>query len=215
MSLAARHVVALSLAAGVAFGGCAPAPSRLATEAPSTVATSSTSTPRVTADGPFTDAGVRTLLPTLLNAASPTPDIVTGGQIDAAGLSALRREGVRTVLDLRGAGESRGFDEAAFARGAGLVYVSLPVTTPETLDDRMFETVRALLSDEEKGPFLVHCASGNRVGAALIPHLILDRGLSVDSALTAARRGGLRSEPMTRKALEYVERQRMKTNSKP
>lgn len=170
----------------------------------------------------FTDARVRTLLPTLLNGACPTPDIVTGGQIDSAGLVTLRHEGVRTVLDLRAEGEDRGFDERAVARAARLDYLSLPVTA-ETLDDRTFDRVRALLSDDARGPFLVHCASGNRVGAAMIPYLVLDRGLPVDSALALARRGGLKSEAMTKRALDYLERHpvarraspRTKPNSNP
>lgn len=153
----------------------------------------------------FTDARVRALLPTLLNGACPLPDVVTGGQIDSAGLTALRREGVKTVLDLRAADEDRGFDEPAVARAERLDYVALPVTAG-TLDDRTFDRFRKLMSDDSRGSILVHCASGNRVGAVMIPYLVLDRGLSVDSALAVTRRGGLKSEPMTKKAIDYVDR---------
>ncbi len=55
-------------------------------------------------------------------------------------------------------------------------------------------------------PLVVHCASGNRVGAALFPWWVLDEGLSEDEALQAAGKAGLASRALAVAALDYVRR---------
>lgn len=191
------------LAALALLSGCAGNPAPAMESSPGT-ATPRAAAARPTADA-LSDAGVKSLLPSLTNAASPLPGIVTGGQIDSAGLGALAREGVRTVLDLRASDEPRGFDEPRVARAAGLEYVSLPVTHAGP-DDAAFGRFREILGDGGRAPFLVHCASGNRVGAMMIPHLVLDLGMPADSAVTVAKRVGLKSDALLQQALDYVAR---------
>ena len=53
---------------------------------------------------------------------------------------------------------------------------------------------------------LVHCGSGNRVGAALIPHLILDHGMEEEDAMGQAMRVGLRSAELMEWGLDYARR---------
>jgi len=67
------------------------------------------------------------------------------------------------------------FDAPAAVRAAGLDYLNIPVShTP--LDDRALEDMQQALHEVigARRAF-VYCNSGNRVGAALIPHLMLDR----------------------------------------
>ena len=52
----------------------------------------------------------------------------------------------------------------------------------------------------------VHCASGNRVGAAIIPHLMLDHDYAEDAAITAAMGIGLRSPELLEWALDFTRR---------
>jgi hypothetical protein len=51
---------------------------------------------------------------------------------------------------------------------------------------------------------LLHCSSGNRTSAALIPYLMVDRQMERDDAVDVAMRGGLRSAELVELALEYV-----------
>jgi len=139
----------------------------------------------------------------LPNGTSPLPGVLTAGQPSAAQITQLAESGVRTVIDLRSPDEARGFDEPATVRAAGLSYRNIPVTSA-TLGDREFDELRALLRDENGRPVLVHCASANRVGALLIPYLVLDEKRSRDDALRIAREVGLRSDDLARSALAYV-----------
>lgn len=152
-------------------------------------------------------AHVVALLGGARNAACPLPGLATGGQPDSTRWAPLAAAGFRAVLDLRAPFESRGHDEAAAVRAAGLAYVALPATAA-SLNDSTFDAARALLRRIARHPAVVHCASGNRVGAVMIPWLVLDRGWDLERAVTTARRGGLVSAEMEAKARVYVAEQR-------
>lgn len=161
------------------------------------------SAPRATAHAD--SATVVALLSGTLNAACPLPGVATAGQPDSARVGALARAGFRTLIDLRMREEWRGFEEASHAHAAGLAYHALPVS-PATLADSTFDAFRALMQDSLAAPVLVHCASGNRVGALMLPWLVLDRGWSIEAAIASAEAGGLRTPLLKEKALDYVRR---------
>ncbi len=154
-------------------------------------------------------AAIVALLAGVHNGACPLPGLATGGQPEAAHVAALARAGFTTVLDLRAAGEARGFDEDSTMKASGLRYVKIPVT-PATLDDAVFDQVRTLMNQTDGAGVFVHCASGNRVGAALIPWLTLDQHWDIERAVLAARAGGLKSAEMEATARAYVSRKRSK-----
>lgn len=154
-------------------------------------------------DADAATAELANAVPGLAQGYCPLPRVATAGQPRADQLRALAAAGYRAVLDLRAPGEPRGYDEAAVARDAGLRYENVPVTTP-AVGDGDFDRVRAFLSDESNVPVLVHCASANRVGALLLPYLVLDLGHSLDDALPAAQRIGLRSAELAEAALRYI-----------
>jgi protein tyrosine phosphatase (PTP) superfamily phosphohydrolase (DUF442 family) len=138
------------------------------------------------------------------NASHPYPWLVTGGQPSAEGLESLANAGIRDVFDLRAPDEPRGFDEAAVARSMKLNYLPIPVT-PADFSDATITAFRHHLAAHGPGnPMFIHCASGNRVGAALLPWLVLDQGLSCDAALEVARAVGLRNPELTNRALDYI-----------
>ena len=58
-----------------------------------------------------------------------------------------------------------------------------------------------------RGPVLAHCNSGNRTGAALIPYLMLDRGMREDDAVNEALRMGTRSAGLLDWGMEYARNQ--------
>lgn len=138
------------------------------------------------------------------NACEPVPGLVTGGQPSAQHLPALRAAGCEVVLDIRDPMEPRPFDEPAAVRQAGMEYVNIPVSyaslTRETLA-LLRDTVANLVGDRAT---LFHCGSGNRVGATLIPYLMLDKGMDEDQAIQQAMRIGTRSVELIEWALEYV-----------
>ena len=88
----------------------------------------------------------------------------------------------------------------AAAEAAGLDYSPLPIPSADAVT---VENARKLgeLLDGFDGPVVVHCGSGNRVGA-LVALLEADRGASDEAALEAGRAAGLtRLEGLVRERL--------------
>lgn len=154
---------------------------------------------------PRTD--VRRAAPSLPNGFSATPTIATGGQPSPEDIDSLAAAGYRTILDLREPVEPRGFNEPEAVSRAGLHYVNIAIGS-QTPDERVFDDIRSLLRDPAHGPILVHCASGNRVGFALLPWMVLDQQMSLDAAMEAAHQMGLRSPALARIAINHVARVR-------
>ncbi|HXF94984.1 MAG TPA: sulfur transferase domain-containing protein [Gemmatimonadales bacterium] len=141
------------------------------------------------------------------NACEPLPGLLTGGQPTAEHIAALARAGCEVVLDIRDPMEPRGLDEADLVRAAGMEYLNLPVTGAHLTDAtlaRVRDTVANLVGDRKA---LFHCGSGNRVGATLIPYLVLDRGMAAEDAVAQAIRIGTRRAELIEWALDYVNRQ--------
>ena len=144
-------------------------------------------------------AGVR-------NAHEPFPGLVTGGQPTDEHLAALKAAGCEVVLDLRDPMEPRAFDEPDRVRAAGMEYVNIPVSGASMRDETLAlvrDTVANLAGDRKA---FLHCGSGNRVGATLIPYMMLDRGIGEEDAVNQAMRIGARSVELIEWALDYVRR---------
>jgi uncharacterized protein (TIGR01244 family) len=126
----------------------------------------------------------------------PQPGLHTGGQPSPEDLARLKSEGVRTVIDLRGPQEDRGYDEAAEAQRLGLAYITLPIAGKDDVSLANAKALNALLKAQH-GDVLLHCASGNRVGALLALGAVQIEGVSRDEALVLGRAAGLKSlEPV-------------------
>lgn len=142
----------------------------------------------------------------LPNASEPLPGWVTGGQPSAEQVAALKGAGCEVVVDNRDPMEPRPFDEPAAVRAAGMEYVNIPIVhgavTVETMR-HMHEAVKKLGGRKA----LLHCSSGNRTAAAVIPYLMLDQGMPEEEATELAMGMGLRSAELLELALEYVRKQ--------
>jgi protein tyrosine phosphatase (PTP) superfamily phosphohydrolase (DUF442 family) len=139
----------------------------------------------------------------LPNAAEPVAGWVTGGQPTDQQLKAFKAAGGEVVLDNRDPMEPRPFDEPAAVRAAGLSYHSLPIVHGAVTQDtmkQMHEMLRRLTGKKA----LLHCSSGNRTAAALIPYLMIDRKMEEEDAVELAMRSGLRSAELMELALDYV-----------
>ncbi|WP_394696091.1 beta-lactamase hydrolase domain-containing protein [Pseudoxanthomonas japonensis] len=132
--------------------------------------------------------------------AQPQPGLHTGGQPSQDDLARLKSEGVRTVIDLRGPQEDRGYDEAAEAQRLGLHYIALPITGKDDVTPANAKALGDLLRAQD-GDVLLHCASGNRVGALLAMDAAA-RGVPREEALELGRKAGLKSlEPVVAEQL--------------
>jgi len=89
--------------------------------------------------------------------------VSVGGQPGAADLEELKRDGVKTVVNLRVAGESAPLthvEERALAEKLGLRYHHIPIS----LDDLTPAQVKELreILENSQGPVFVHCGMGQR-----------------------------------------------------
>ena len=141
------------------------------------------------------------------NACQVLPTVVTGGQPTPEHLDALAKSGNAIVIDLRESMEPRGFDEPALVKQLGMEYKLVPVGA-HTMSDSTLETLRTTLTQAGERPVFIHCGSGNRVGGALIPALMLDQGMDEEDAVDTAMRVGLRSAELMEWGLGYTRRQR-------
>ena len=141
------------------------------------------------------------------NAREPLPGLVTGGQPERRHITALKQAGCDLVLDCRDPMEPRPLREPEDIVQTGLEYACIPVGHSRGRDETLThirEVIKASLGTKR---LFYHCASGNRVGATLIPYLMLDRGFAEEDAVQAAMSMGMRSAELMEWALDYVKRQ--------
>jgi len=107
------------------------------------------------------------------------------------------------VVDNRDSMEPRPFDEPATVRAAGLEYISLPIVHGAVTTDTMKSMYQTLKRLEGKKA-LLHCSSGNRTAAALIPYLIIEKKMEQEDAVDLAMSIGLRSAELMEIAVTYA-----------
>lgn len=131
----------------------------------------------------------------------PVDGITSAGQPNAQALEVFADLGYAVVVDMRGPNEDRGMDDFAGAvEVTGMHYIAFPVVGKDAIS---FETAAELdaLLGEIDGPVLLHCGSGNRVGAVLALRESL-KGASDEEALAYGKDAGMtRLEPRVREVL--------------
>ena len=83
-------------------------------------------------------------------------------------------------------------DEKTTAEALGLAYHSIPVANRDALNWETAQQVHALL-ENATGTALVHCRSGNRVGAVFALDAAKSQGASLEEALEIGRAHGMTS----------------------
>lgn len=124
--------------------------------------------------------------------AQPRPGLHTGGVPSAEQLDRFQARGVRTVIDLRHPDELKNDAVAVEATARGMRYVKLPINGADGLTRENAERLRSAL-DAADGEVLLHCASGNRVGALLALMAHFEEGVPRRQALELGRRAGLKA----------------------
>ena len=143
-------------------------------------------------------AAVATTVPLL----QPLPGLYPAGQPAASDWPAIKADGIRTVINLRPAGELQDRDEAAEVRAAGLRYIEIPVAHADGISAGNAGLLHAALSPGHGGGVLVHCASGNRAGALLALEQKDFDGVTPQAALELGKHAGVtKLEPVLKQAL--------------
>jgi uncharacterized protein (TIGR01244 family) len=125
---------------------------------------------------------------------------VSAGQPDSEVLATFATAGYVAVVDLRTDKEDRGFDEPVTVMGLGMSYVSMPVDSETDINFEKAAELDKILSGFD-GPVLVHCGSGNRVGA-LFALREKANGATNEEAIAAGKTAGMtRLEPEVTKVL--------------
>jgi len=135
------------------------------------------------------------------NARVTTEGILTGGQPSVSELSALKAAGYNTIINLRPEAEvkraftntqdaSLHYDERAIATKLGIKYISLPIGSAEDLTADTARLLDQILQNLGDGVVL-HCASGNRVGALMALRAFHIQNQSPEQSLLIGRNAGL------------------------
>ena len=148
-------------------------------------------------------------LPGVRNYSRVDATIGCGGATDPSAMSALRKEGFATVINLRLASEQGADIEGsrAAATASGLKYIHLPLNAASP-DPKIVDQFLAAVADKGNQPVFIHCGSANRVGAVWMIKRVLQDGWTVERARAEAEAIGLSSAQLVTFANEYIQQRR-------
>jgi uncharacterized protein (TIGR01244 family) len=106
-------------------------------------------------------------------------------------LEKLGAAGVRTVIDLRPDAETPDLDEKSVVEKTGVAYRSLPIAGKGGLTKENVAAFDKLLQEAGNGKVLMHCASGNRVGAMMALRARWLQGRNAEESLAIGKAAGL------------------------
>jgi uncharacterized protein (TIGR01244 family) len=131
--------------------------------------------------------------------------VACGGATETTALDGLKADGFKAVINLRMPTEAGANIElnAAHAKSLGLNYVNIPFNGQQP-DPKAVDAFLATIANKANQPVFVHCGSASRVGAMWLVKRVLQDGWPVDQATTEAKLIGLRSEPLEKFAVEYI-----------
>lgn len=128
-------------------------------------------------------------------------NIFSGGQPTPAEFSKLRDKGIKTVINLRPPPETD-WDQRALMSGLGIKYINLPIEGAAGISEENARTLMSLIDQNDDEPLLVHCGSGNRVGALIAMAESKIKQSDVETSINEGKRWGLtRLETKVREAL--------------
>ena len=122
-----------------------------------------------------------------------SPRLAVGGQPSSRQLVDAKAMGLQQIINLRPTTEDAGFDEVSEVAGLGVAYHCLPISGRADLTLENVHRFEALLTSAGDVPVLVHCASGNRVGALFALRAAWLQGQNVEAALQIGKQHGLTS----------------------
>jgi uncharacterized protein (TIGR01244 family) len=117
-----------------------------------------------------------------------TPTLATSGTIGEGGVKELAEKGFITIIDLRTEAEGTAKEKKA-VESAGMSYINIPVTGAGINNEQIAAFSKAI--EDVQTPVLVHCASGNRVGALWTTYR-LSKGINSEIAFEEGRTAGMK-----------------------
>jgi protein tyrosine/serine phosphatase len=129
-------------------------------------------------------------LPEIRNMHAVNDHIYRGAQPTPEGFKALRKMGIKTVIDLR---DSRVLaeDEKRLVESLGMHYVSVPMRMHAPTDDEIAK-VLAVLNSNGTAPIYIHCLGGrDRTGTVIACYRIAHDGWDNRKAFDEAIANGL------------------------
>lgn len=127
---------------------------------------------------------------TLPNQCSPDPDVISCGMPSMHDLQKAAADGIRTVINLCPPHDTPGY-EPAMLEQLGVSYVNIPVTGAADLTREKAMTLAEVVNDCARHPVLIHCMSGNRVGALMAMKAFHADGATPEDALAYGLKAGL------------------------
>jgi len=126
---------------------------------------------------------------------------VLGGQPSKKAFVSLAAEGYKSIINLRA--EPTPFNEKTLSAEIGVAYHHLPIAEAAGINKKNAETLYELLQDENNLPAIVHCASGNRVGALFALFGSEHYGLAPEAAVKFGEATGMtRLKPVVESILK-------------
>lgn len=148
-------------------------------------------------------AGDAVRWPPIEGAHTPQANRMISRQPTPAELVAAERAGVRHVVNARDIGEFEAWNQGALVDELGMRYHRVPIGEPADLDREAVEAFDRILADIGDEPALLHCASGNRIGALYALRAGWLQGKDTETAIGIGKAHGLtRLEAAVREKLE-------------
>ncbi len=134
----------------------------------------------------------------------PFDSVLTGGQPTFDQIKQAAETGFKAVINLRTDKELPDpAQELTWVEGSGMKYFHIPVSVPEGLTPQKTKVFADVLSKPENYPLIVHCKSGNRVGAMFALKAFHIDEMEIEEALLIGERAGLtKLAPTVKKILE-------------
>jgi uncharacterized protein (TIGR01244 family) len=140
----------------------------------------------------------------LPNGLVPFDNTLTGGQPTFDQLKKASETGFKAVINLRTYGELPDPEqESTWVEGLGMKYIHIPIAVTNGLTLQNTKKFAEAISRTENYPLIVHCKSGERVGALFALKAFHIDEKSVEEALLIGESAGLTSlAPAVRKIME-------------
>lgn len=138
---------------------------------------------------------------TATNLMHPEESVFTSGQPSKDEFQAMAAAGIKHIINLRPAAEME-WDERDYVESLGMTYAQLPVASTADLTVTNAEALDQLLRQAAGEPVLVHCASGNRIGAVIAVREAKLKQKGLEEAISTGKQWGLtKLEPQVRELL--------------
>ena len=132
----------------------------------------------------------------IMNLRAPEATIMSSGQPTEEQFQILADSGIKHIINLR-TPEEMDWDEGALVRSLDMEYHSIPVAVSSGITRENAQALFDLLDGLAGEPVIIHCASGQRVGALIALSAQQNQGMDADAAMEEGRRWGLSSPRLT------------------